>query len=69
VIPVTIVAIFTYAIMAGFFTQSGIILGPAAAYFGRSITDTAVVFAYLVGGNLVGIVVSLGVMRWPTPLS
>jgi TsgA-like MFS transporter len=58
---VTIVAILTYAVMAGFFTQSGIILGPAAAAFGRSLTETEPMFAYLLGGNFIGIVVSLAI--------
>ena len=45
--------------MAGFFTQSGVILGPAATYFGLSVTATASMFSYLIGGNLIGIIASL----------
>ncbi len=55
----TIVAVLSYVVMAGFFTQSGIVLEPVAHHFGRAVTDTAGVFSYLVGGNLAGIIASL----------
>lgn len=58
-LPATVVAIFAYAIMSGFVTQSGVILRPASADFGRSITDTAPLFSYLLGGNLVGFLLCL----------
>ena len=58
-LPATIVAIFAYAIMSGFVTQSGVILRPAATDFGRSVTETAPLFSYLLGGNLVGFLLCL----------
>jgi TsgA-like MFS transporter len=65
-LPATIVAIFAYAIMSGFVTQSGVILRPAAADFGRSITETAPLFSYLLGGNLVGFLLCLVVFDFLT---
>ncbi len=62
-LPPTIVAVLSYVVMAGFFTQSGVILAPAAAYFGLSITATASIFSYLVGGNLIGIIASMFAFR------
>jgi TsgA-like MFS transporter len=57
--PVTIIAIATYVIVSGIFTQSGVILGPAAHFFHTGVADTALLFAYLNAGNLCGIAVSL----------
>ena len=57
--PATIVAIATYVIVSGIFTQSGVILGPAAAYFHTSVPDTALMFSYLNAGNLGGIMLCL----------
>jgi TsgA-like MFS transporter len=58
-LPATIVAIATYVIVAGIFTQSGVVLEPAAAFFHASLPDTAVLFSYASAGNLSGIIVSL----------
>ncbi len=58
-IPATVVAVATYVIVAGIFTQSGVILGPAAAYFQTPIPDTAVLFSFVSAGNLSGLLVSL----------
>jgi TsgA-like MFS transporter len=58
-LPATLVAIFAYAIMSGFVTQSGVILAPAAAALHASVTDTAVLFSYLLAGNLVGFLLCL----------
>ena len=58
-IPATVVAIATYVIVAGIFTQSGVILGPAAAYFHTPVADTAVLFSFVSAGNLSGLLASL----------
>jgi MFS transporter, TsgA protein len=58
-LPATLVAIFAYAIMSGFFTQGGVILAPAAAAFGQSVPDAAALFSYLLAGNLVAFLLSL----------
>jgi TsgA-like MFS transporter len=58
-IPATAIAIATYVIVAGIFTQSGVVLQPAAAYFHASVPDTAVLFSYASAGNLGGILISL----------
>jgi TsgA-like MFS transporter len=57
--PATAIAIATYIVMGGFFTQSGVILDAAAAYFRTPIPETATLFSYLTGGNLVGLIVCL----------
>ncbi len=57
--PATAIAIATYIVMGGFFTQSGVILDAAAAYFHAPIPTTATLFSYLTGGNLVGLIVCL----------
>ena len=57
--PVTAIAIATYIVMGGFFTQSGVILDAAAAYFHTPIPETATLFSYLTGGNLIGLIVCL----------
>jgi len=62
-IPATAVAIATYVIVAGIFTQSGVVLQPAAAYFHASVPDTVVLFSYASAGNLVGILISLVVFN------
>jgi TsgA-like MFS transporter len=59
VAPATIVAIATYVVVSGIFTQSGEILGPAAAFFHATLPQTAVLFSYLNAGNLAGIIISL----------
>jgi TsgA-like MFS transporter len=58
-IPATAVAIATYVIVAGIFTQSGVVLQPAAAYFHTSVPDTAALFSFMSAGNLSGILLSL----------
>ncbi|HTJ27623.1 MAG TPA: MFS transporter TsgA [Candidatus Limnocylindria bacterium] len=58
-LPATLVAIFAYAIMSGFFTQGGVILAPAAAAFGVRVTDAAALFSYLLAGNLVAFLLCL----------
>ena len=58
-IPATVVAITTYVIVAGIFTQSGVVLPSAAAYFHASAPDTAALFAYLSAGNVGGTLISL----------
>jgi MFS transporter, TsgA protein len=58
--PATVVAVATYVIVAGIFTQSGVVLQPAAAYFHASVPDTAVLFSYVSAGNVAGILLSLG---------
>jgi TsgA-like MFS transporter len=58
--PATAVAVATYVIVAGIFTQSGVVLQPAAAYFHASVPDTAVLFSYVSAGNVAGILLSLG---------
>lgn len=45
--------------MSGFVTQSGVILRPAAAEFHRTVAQTAPLFSYLLGGNLVGFLLCL----------
>lgn len=57
--PATAIAIATYIVMGGFFTQSGVILDAAAAYFHAPIPQTATLFSYLTGGNLVGLIACL----------
>jgi TsgA-like MFS transporter len=57
--PATAIAIATYIVMGGFFTQSGVILTAAAAYFRAPIPQTATLFSYLTGGNLIGLIVCL----------
>ncbi len=57
--PAACVAIATYVIVAGIFTQSGVILGPAAGAFHATLPATAVLFSYLNSGNLLGIAASL----------
>ena len=57
--PPAAIAIATYIVMGGFFTQSGVILDAAAAYFHAPVPETATLFSYLTGGNLLGLVVCL----------
>jgi MFS transporter, TsgA protein len=57
--PATAIAIATYIVMGGFFTQSGVILTAAASYFHAPIPQTATLFSYLTGGNLAGLIVCL----------
>jgi TsgA-like MFS transporter len=61
---VTTIAIATYVIVSGIFTQSGVILGPAARFFHTGVADTALIFSYLNGGNLAGIAVAF--VAFPT---
>jgi TsgA-like MFS transporter len=61
--PATAIAIATYIVMGGFFTQSGVILDAAAAYFHTPIPETATLFSYLTGGNLVGLIACLFVFN------
>ena len=61
--PATAIAIATYIVMGGFFTQSGVILDAAAAYFHTPIPETATLFSYLTGGNLIGLIVCLFVFN------
>jgi TsgA-like MFS transporter len=58
-IPATAVAIASYVIVAGIFTQGGVILQPSAAYFHVSLPDAAALFSYAGLGNLSGILVSI----------
>jgi TsgA-like MFS transporter len=58
-LPATAIAIATYVVMGGFFTQSGVILNAAAAYFGTPVPQTATLFSYLTGGNLIGLIACL----------
>jgi TsgA-like MFS transporter len=62
-IPATAVAIASYVIVAGIFTQGGVVLQPAAAYFHTSLPDTAALFSYVGLGNLCGILVSIFVFN------
>jgi TsgA-like MFS transporter len=55
----TAIAIATYIVMGGFFTQSGVILDAAAAYFRAPVPEAATLFSYLTGGNLVALIVCL----------
>ena len=55
----TAIAIATYIVMGGFFTQSGVILGAAATYFHAPVPETAALFSYLTGGNLVALILCL----------
>ena len=55
----TAIAIATYIVMGGFFTQSGVILDAAAAYFHTPVPQTATLFSYLTGGNLIALIVCL----------
>jgi MFS transporter, TsgA protein len=57
-IGATTVAVATYVVVAGIFTQSGVILRPAAAYFSTSLAQTATLFFYANAANLAGILVS-----------
>lgn len=57
-IPATAVAVATYVVVAGIFTQSGVILEPAAARFHVPLAQAAIVFSYASAGNLGGIVLS-----------
>jgi len=57
--PAAAVAIASYVIVAGIFTQGGVALQPAAAYFHTSLPDTAALFSYAGAGNLGGILVSI----------
>jgi TsgA-like MFS transporter len=59
----TAIAVATYIVMGGFFTQSGVILTAAAAYFRTPIPEAATLFSYLTGGNLIGLVVCLFVFN------
>jgi TsgA-like MFS transporter len=63
-IPATAVAIATYVIASGIFTQGGVVLEPAAAKFHASLADTAVLFSYASAGNLAGMIVSTGVVAF-----
>jgi TsgA-like MFS transporter len=58
-VAATAVAIATYVVMGGLFTQSGVILGSAAAWYQLAIPEAAVLFSYLVGGNLAGLIVCM----------
>ena len=58
-IPATAVAIASYVIVAGIFTQGGVVLQPAATYFHATLPDTAALFSYVGAGNLCGILVSI----------
>jgi TsgA-like MFS transporter len=52
----TAIAVATYVVMGGFFTQNGVILSAAAAHFHVTVAETAPIFSYLTGGNLIGLV-------------
>jgi TsgA-like MFS transporter len=55
----TAVAIASYVIVSGVFTQSGAVLGPAASFFHTSAPDAASLFTAAGFGNLGGILVSI----------
>lgn len=57
-LPATVVAIATYVVASGIFTQSGVVLEPAAVRFHTSLADTAVLFSSASAGNLAGMLVS-----------
>ncbi len=64
--PALAIAVGTYVIVAAIFTQSGIILGPAAKYFHADLPATAILFTYLNFGNLGGIFICLFIFRYLT---
>ena len=55
-----VVAAATYVVMGGFFTQNGVILSAAAAHFHATVAQTAPMFSYLTGGNLIGLILCMG---------
>ena len=57
-IPATAVAVATYVVVAGIFTQGGVILEPAAAHYHVSLAEAASLFSSASAGNLAGIVLS-----------
>ncbi len=62
-IPATLIAVTTYVIASGIFTQGGVILKPAAAYFHAPLTDTALLFSFMSAGNLAGILISIAIFN------
>jgi TsgA-like MFS transporter len=57
----TVLAIAAYAVVAAVFTESGVILRPAASYFNASLPDTAALISYASGGNFAGVVASIAI--------
>jgi TsgA-like MFS transporter len=65
-LPATLLAVATYAIVAGVFTQGGAILPAAAGYFHASLPDAAAVISSTSVGNLAGVVASIFLLNvWP----